>query len=110
MVATMTERHTYWVSIGRNIADRPMSQTEWLEFQDLVREAVALANGETVTVVRGSSTWQEQEEETFLLLASVPATYVHVLRDRLAALAGAFDQDAIGFVGGSSDATLIYPT
>lgn len=99
--------HTYWVSIGRNVGASPMSEDAWRAFRHGVDDAVVRVAGRYVTSVRGSSTWAGAAEETYLLLATIPAENVAELRRILARLATAHDQDAIGFVGGpGTDATI----
>jgi hypothetical protein len=105
----MTNRHTYWVSIGRNTGADVFGQEHWTRFKAEVHASILDSGGTIVTTVEGSSDWEGQPEETYLVLASIPAHQVGQVRAWLSGIAGTFDQDAIGFVGGPSDSTLIQP-
>lgn len=96
----MTERHTYWISIGRNVGPDPMSDTRWSQFRSDVHQSAAYF-GDIITTVQGESAWHGQTEETYLVLVAVKYdSNVDGLRGVLATIAKQYRQEAIGFVGG----------
>jgi hypothetical protein len=100
---THTPATNYWLSIGRNVGAEPMNATDWRYFcHELAR--IAGRHGSTITSVRGGvAQWDGNDEDTFLLLVTIPARNVARIRKDLARLARDYEQDAIGFVGGNDD-------
>ncbi len=102
--------HTYWISIGRNVEDTPLTAGQWFTFQEEIRSTVANIGGGVIeTEVTGSSSWEGQEEDTHLFLVTVDAARVDWVKLSLSSLARAYNQDAIGFVGGPGTDTVIRP-
>jgi hypothetical protein len=100
--------HTYWISIGRNVGiDGPIEHYAWQLFKGQVVAAVLDSGGAILSTVDGNSAWNGDEEECYLLLASLPSGQVPQLKLWLANLATDWAQDAIGFVGGPGTDTLI---
>ena len=106
----MTDTHTYWATIGRNVnlGGPPLLSTEWEAFRTRLRNDVTVAcGGEILSSIVGRSSWDGEEEETYALLFTIGADYVAPLRHRLSGLARTYHQDAIGFVGGHGTDTLV---
>lgn len=99
--------HNYWISIGRNRGDSPASVDIWRSFQDSIGAIVCEEGGNVITDVSGVSSWNGATEETYLVLAQLDESAVDTVRDRLAELARAHKQEAIGFVGGPGTDTYI---
>ncbi len=94
---------TVWVSIGRNVGSDPMNDQDWSDFFAHVHTA-CLVWGNVVTNVTGRSFWNGDEEETKLILVTIPTAYgPENLRRSLARLAAQYGQEAIGFVGGPGE-------
>lgn len=101
--------HTYWISVGRGTGTGPLDNTAWSDFKHQVRTEARFW-GEIVTTVDGSSEWNSQPEETYLVLVILPnQRSIDRLASVLAGLAHQYDQEAIGFVGGPGTDTLITP-
>lgn len=102
--------HTYWVSIGRNTSHGGQLRTaDWLAFRSAVRTATTFRDSAILAEVDGSSEWNGEQEETYLVLVSLPDSNVSEARFRLQKVAAGYHQDAIGFVGGPGTETLIFP-
>jgi hypothetical protein len=106
-----TETHTYWVSIGGNIRGEAMDPaTEWHGFRLDLATILADVDADILSTVDGSSSWENVNERSHLVLFSIPAANDPALRSRLAHLARLYEQDAIGLVGGPGTDTLVYPS
>ena len=104
---TTTNHPTYWISIGRNVGAEPMSDYDWNHFRYTLAREAGKAGTIVASVRDGVSAWHGGEEDTFLLLVSIPsARKVSALKLSLARLARDYDQDAIGFVGGIGPTTV----
>lgn len=86
-----------------------MTTTVWRGFQDSLDRILEEHGGAIITRVTGVSTWNGGTEETYLVLVSLPepaaagSQYGDSVADRLADLARAYRQDAIGLVGGPGE-------
>jgi len=98
--------HTYWISIGRNVGDRPMPLERWHDFQNACEAVFRGVSATIVTEVGGRGGWEGETEDTHLFLVSLPAHSVNLLRARLALLLPIYTQDAIGFVGGPGESLI----
>lgn len=103
----LAETHTYWVSIGRNVGSEPMNLAEWHAFHKDVRDIVFEVKGTILETVHGRGAWRDGEEESILILATIPGHRVDYVRTILASIASIFHQEAIGFVGGPGTDTYI---
>ena len=101
--------HTVSISIGRNVRGVPMAPERWDAFRDAVRTTLAVTYGTGVGggqyVSAGDVTTSEDAEETFLALGLVDD--LASTRARLAALAAAYEQDAIGLLAVAGTDTLV---
>lgn len=102
--------HTYTVTIGRNVGTTPMPERDWAAFQRQVEYALSesLGWGEPYPERHtGVGVWDGVTEESFKVTAftNYPADpySVSLLRDRLAVLAGDYNQDAIALTLGESE-------
>ena len=102
-----TSTHTYWLSIGRNVGAEPMSGRLWELFRHDVDTLPIIHDGAVLATVHGSSSWEGIEEETYLVLATIPTYAVENVRTVLAALATYYRQDGSGFVGGPGTDTYV---
>lgn len=102
-----TDQSTYWVSIGRNVGDTPLSHDDWQTFHRDVRDTIHECHGTILSTVRGTSEWEGTNEDCVLILATFPTpVYVASVRAILASLARHWQQDAIGLVGGSGESLI----
>jgi hypothetical protein len=85
-----------------------MSEQDWCDFFANVHTSCVRA-GEVITNVTGRSFWNGQDEDTRLILVSVPDANLATLRQSLARWAKHYRQDAIGFVADPFGDTLITP-
>lgn len=97
--------HTYWASIGRNIGTEPMADADWARFCDETRRVAALW-GSVITTAAGTSTWQDDNEDAFLVLFTIEEDTLDALRYSLRNLARTYGQDAIGLVGGPGESLI----
>lgn len=103
------QTHTYWASIGGNGPDgQPLP--DWPDFQRALVQTLEYIGADILATVDGASSWQGVPEQTRLVLFTIRADRVEVLREDLAILARAYDQEAIGLVGGPGTDTLVSAT
>lgn len=101
--------HTVSISIGRNVRGVPMEPARWDAFRGAVRTVLTvtygtgLGGGQYVSAEDASTS--EDAEETFLALGQVED--LDGTRARLAALAAAYEQDAIGLLAVAGTDTLV---
>ena len=108
--------HTYWASIGRNVAPGklrpagPLADDQWNWFASDLRSVVTNHDGTILAEVTGGrSTWEGESEETYLLLFTAPDSHaVEIIRAVFASIARYYCQDCIGLVGGPGTDTLVY--
>ncbi len=110
----MTETHTYWISVGRNVPDGhsyrpagPLPADQWEWFAQDLRLVVRNHDGAIISEVHGTSEWEGVAEDTYLCLVTIPSYAVENVRTVLDSLRSYYAQDAIGFVGGAGTDTLI---
>lgn len=105
------------VTIGRNVttshphparAGRPLTLTEWSDFQADVRLALgnAVVNSADIEAHYGKGAWGGVEEDSFkvtALVSDMALVSAGALRRELASLAKEYGQDAIALTIGLSD-------
>lgn len=85
---------TVYVSIGRNIGETPMPDDRWAAFQDDVWDAL-IDLGTVFTLAEGDGIYDGRVERSAVAVAEVDEADLPYLRDRLAVLAGRYQQECI---------------
>lgn len=92
---------TATITIGRNVADTPMSDSDWQSFIDDTRHVLDGADIWTDAEYTGG--WEGQTENAHVLVAGIPEGDHTDIRSRLAKLADTYRQDAIGLAIGPAE-------
>lgn len=103
----MTDLHTYWASIGRNIGTDPMSDHEWTIARHDLQGAAQLWGTAVLSTIEGSSSYKGRDEGAYAVLFTIEPRFLDALRDGLQRLAVRHQQESVGLVGGPGE-TLVY--
>lgn len=102
--------HSYTVTIGRNVGDKPMSDEMWTMFQDHAFSLLAsyvTHNGDVVESHKGVGVWHGEVEEsckvTLLAIHSLADAQLADLKRGLSYYAAGYHQDAIALTIGQSE-------
>jgi len=94
---------TLVVSIGGNIDDVPMSETQWGDFKVTLRSLLADLSGYTVFAGHGDGVWEGKAEDAYtVIVAEVEGQEVVRLRPALARLCAVHSQECIAVTFGST--------
>lgn len=90
-----------YVTIGRNVGDKPMSDVQWEAFQRDIRVTLAFACGELYSWTQGRGYWEGNTEDTAIIVAPSPrSAHTNIpagrsLLHNLGQLARIYGQEAI---------------
>jgi hypothetical protein len=101
---------TVTVTIGRNVQDLPLPDSEWIDFVTRTRASVAEITDELFAVAPYRGSWNGAGEDAYVIYGALPDvptdqrdSLVSVLRTSLGTLATIYGQDAIGLSVGTSE-------
>jgi hypothetical protein len=99
--------NTITVTIGRNVGDVPLPDSEWIDFVNRTRATVAEVTDDLWVATDYTGEWNGTSEDAFVFYGPLPTSADNALVDRLrvslGSLATYYGQEAIGLSLGASE-------
>ena len=99
----MLHTSTLTISVGRNVADVPMSDALWLEFRCAIDTALERIGATLHFYGEGEGYYLGAIETSYTWIASVNSAHIWLVRRELAPICAQFSQDCIALTVGNTE-------